>query len=242
MKLIKSVIFLFLLAGLITTSNAQLKDLLKKVTGGSTTTSENSDDSKIIAGLKEALDVGTGNAVKSVSAVDGFLKNELIKIMLPPEIKKIESVLKTVGAGKIMDDFVTSMNRAAESASKEAAPIFVDAIKKMTIQDAYKILKGRENEATLYFQEKTTDSLSAKFTPIVSKSMDENNVTKYYKVVAEKANSIPFMSKINVNLDKYVTDKTLDGLFTVVGQEEAKIRKDPAARISDLLKDVFGSN
>lgn len=220
-------------------SNAQIKDLIKKVTGGEKT---ESNDKTVADGLKEALNIGTGNAVKSVSSLDGFFKNELIKIVMPSSMQKYEKALKTLGAGKIVDDFVLSMNRAAEDASKEAAPIFVSAIKKMTINDAVKILKGRENEATLYFQEKTTDSLSAKFNPIISKSMDENNVTKYYKQLNDKVKNIPFASKLNVDLDDYVTQKALEGLFTVVGQEEAKIRKDPAARVTDLLKTVFGKN
>lgn len=212
-------------------------DVMKQL-GGSRTGEP--DESTIISGLKEALSIGTGNAVKNVSQVDGYFANQAIKILIPENIQKVADVLKKVGYQKQVDEFVLSMNRAAEKAAPKAASIFVDAIKEMTIEDAKNILNGGGTAATDFFKRKTHDKIYNAFNPIISSSMDEVGVTHSYKKMIAQYESLPFMSKESVDLDHYVTNKAMDGLFYMVGQEEKKIRTDPAARVTDLLKTVFG--
>ena len=197
-------------------------------------------DSKIVQGLKEALEIGTENAVEEVSQLDGYYKNPDIKIPLPKAVQKVEMVMKAMGYGPEVDAFSRSMNRAAERAAPEAKALFWDAIKAMTFEDAHTILKGRDNEATLYFEDKTRDKLHQLFMPIVHSAMEEIGVTRTYQEVHKKLSAIPFADRLNVDLDEYVTEKALDGLFYMVAEEERKIRKDPAARVTRLLKDVFG--
>jgi hypothetical protein len=146
-----------------------------------------------------------------------------------------------VGYGKQIDEFELSMNRAAEHAAPEAKRLFVDPIKKMSISDAQKILKGKDDEATLYFKEKTWNQLQEIFKPIVHKSMSQVGTTQSYQALEEKVHTVPFTDKLNLDLDKYVTGKGLDGLFLMLAEEEKKIRQDPAARVTDLLKKVFGN-
>ena len=221
-------------------SYGQLDNLLKKITGNSNS-GETSGNETVIAGLKEALEIGTDNAVNVLSITNGFFGNDLVKILLPDEIKKVETLLRGAGLGNKLDEFVLSMNRAAESAATEAAPIFIDAIKGMTFDDALNILNGGDNTATNYFREKTTDKLTEKFRPIVSNTMNQFGVTKTYKEITGGIASNPFIKLGNTDLDAYVTSKALDGLFKVVGQEEAKIRNNPSAQVTDLLKEVFGN-
>jgi hypothetical protein len=197
--------------------------------------------SQIIDGLKEALVVGTGNAVETVSQVGGYLENPAIKIPLPNAIKKVEPLVRAAGYGEQVDAFVMSMNRAAERAAPEAKGIFLDAIKEMTISDAQKILNGRENEATLYFKEKTSGQLSEVFEPIVHDAMSEVGVTRKYQDLEAKVKTVPFASTYAFDLNEYVNSRALEGLFFVLGEEEKKIRQDPAARVTDLLKEVFGN-
>ncbi len=198
------------------------------------------DESTIISGLKEALSIGTDNAVKNVSQVDGYFGNQIIKILMPEKIQKVADILKKIGYQKQVDDFVLSMNRAAEKAAPQAASIFVGAIKEMTFEDARKILNGGDTAATEFFKSKTHDKIYSSFKPIISSSMDEVGVTHSYKEMMGKYESLPFMSSESVDLDHYVTMKAMDGLFYMVGQEEKKIRTNPAARVTDLLKTVFG--
>lgn len=198
-------------------------------------------DSEIAGGLKEALDIGTKNAVKLVSKTDGYLKNPKVKIPFPPEVSKVESAVRKVGMNKQADDFITAMNRAAEDAAASATPIFAQAIKSMTLNDARAILKGNETAATTYFKDKTSSELSAKFKPIVTKSMEKVNVTKYWDAIATRYNKLPMTQKVNPDLEQYVTEKAIEGLFKMIAEEEIKIRKNPAARVTDLLKSVFGS-
>jgi hypothetical protein len=197
-------------------------------------------DDRIISGLKEALTIGTGNAVGVVSKLDGYYKNPDIKILLPGSVQKADKVLRTVGYGDKLDEFEESMNRAAEQAAPEAKAIFLGAIKEMSFDDARKILEGEDNEATLYFKDKTGGRLHEIFKPIVHNAMSEVGVTKSYQELSDKVSTIPFTDSLNVDLDEYVTGKALDGLFFMVAEEEKKIRTDPAARVTDLLKDVFG--
>jgi hypothetical protein len=210
---------------------------IKKGIGGSGTTASNSE---IIDGLKEALQLGTGNAVQNVSKVDGYYKNPKIRIPLPGSVQKTEKILRTAGYGPKLDEFELSMNRAAEKAAPEAKGLFLDAIKQMTFTDARKILNGRENEATLYFKDKTSPRLREISKPIVHQAMSEVGVTKSYQDLQQSARSVPFAGNLAFDLDKYVTDKALDGLFFMVAEEEKKIRRDPVARTTELLKKVFG--
>jgi hypothetical protein len=199
------------------------------------------DESKIVQGLKEALEIGTANAVKAVSKVDGFYKNPQIKIPLPETVQKAESVLRAVGYGPKIDELSLSMNRAAEKAAPKAKALFWDAVKAMTFEDARQILKGSDDAATRYFEGKTRGQLQQLFSPIVHKTMTEVGVTRTYQQLYAKVNTIPYAGRLNLDLDAYVTGKALDGLFYMVAEEERKIRKDPAAQVTQLLKEVFGS-
>jgi len=192
------------------------------------------------AGIREALERGAADAVKIVSKPDGYLGNLEIKIPFPPEAKDIENKLRSIGLGSQVDEVVTSINRAAEDAAKSAEPVFVAAIKGMSISDAVNIVKGSNDAATRYLERTTSPELKAKFTPIVKASLDRVNATKLWSDVIRQYNQIPFVKKQNPDLAAYVTDKAIAGLFVMVAKEEAKIRKDPAARVSDLLKKVFG--
>jgi hypothetical protein len=197
-------------------------------------------DEKVVAGLKEALQVGTENTVKLTGKTDGYLRNEAIKILMPEKLRALEKGLRTAGYGPQVDEFVLSMNRAAERAAPQAREIFGDAIKAMSFDDARKILGGNETAATDYFKGKTTDKLTTAFQPIVDKSMNEVGVTRQYKDLVGRFQAIPFAKTESFDLDHYVTDKSLAGLFYVLGQEEKKIRTNPAARVTELLKEVFG--
>ncbi len=199
------------------------------------------DESQVAGGLKEALTIGTGNAVSLVSVTDGFFANQAIRILMPDKIQKVADVLGKVGYQKQVDEFVLSMNRAAEKAAPQAKSIFVESIKEMTIEDAKQILNGGDTAATDFFKGKTSGRLSEAFKPIISSSMNDVGATRKYKEMMGEYTALPFTSAESVDLDQYVTNKSLDGLFYMVGEEEKKIRTDPAARVTDLLKTVFGS-
>ena len=194
---------------------------------------------EVIKGLKEALSIGTDSSVKKLSIVDGFFKNAAIKILMPPEAIKVESTLRKVGAGKFVDDAILAMNRAAESATTDVKDIFFEAIKNMTINDGMKILKGDSIAATRYLKSSTTTQLTQKIRPIVEIALKKGNATKYWNDVFKEYNRFS-IKKINPDLAGFVTEKTIDGLFFSIGEEEQKIRKDPAAQVTDLLKKVFG--
>lgn len=199
------------------------------------------DDSTTVSGLKEALTIGTRNAVTSVSAVNGYFSNQTIKILMPKQLQTAADVLSKVGYQKQVDEFILSMNRAAEKAAPAATSLFVDAIKQMTFDDARKILTGGDTAATEYFKSKTSSRLYEAFKPTVSSSMDQVGATRAYKdMIGKYTSSVPFAKTESVDLDHYVTNKALDGLFYMVGQEEKQIRTNPAARVTDLLKKVFG--
>ena len=198
-------------------------------------------EKEIIRGLKEALQIGTGNAVGKASKVDGYFKNPKIKIPLPEKIQKVEGLLRTTGFGSQVDAFELSMNRAAEQAAPEAKSLFWDAIKQITFSDARKILKGQDNEATLYFKDKTYVRLQEIFKPLIHETMSKVGVTGAYQDLNDKVKNIPFASSLHFDLDQFVTKRALDGLFFLLSDEERKIRQDPKARVTDLLKKVFGS-
>ncbi len=197
-------------------------------------------DVKIGAALKQALQVGTENAVKLTGKPDGYFMNQAIKILMPERLRTLEKGLRAVGYGGEVDEFVLSMNRAAERAAPTAKQIFWDAIGEMTIDDARQILGGGDTAATEYFKGKTTDHLTSAFRPVVDKAMGEVGVTRQYQELVGRAKAIPFFRTEDYELDHYVVGRALDGLFHVVGDEERKIRTSPAARVTDLLKDVFG--
>ena len=196
-------------------------------------------DSKIASGLKEALQVGATNAVNLTGKRDGYFGNQAIKILMPKSLRPVEQGLRAVGYGPKVDDFVLSMNRSAEAAAPVAKKIFIDAILSMSFDDARKILSGGDTAATDYFKSKTTEQLTAAFRPIVQKTMDQNSVTQQYKQLIGQAQTIPFMKSQSLDITGYVVSQALNGLFYMLGQEERKIRKDPAARTTDLLKQVF---
>lgn len=197
---------------------------------------------EIIAGLKEALSVGAQNSSSKLSSLDGFFANAAIKVLMPAEAKKVETTLRNAGMGQMVDDAILSMNRAAEEASKSAAPIFIDAIKQIGFQDALGILRGTDTAATSYLKGKTISPLTSAFKPVIDEALQKTGATKYWKTVFETYNKLPTtFKKINTDLSGYVTEKALSGLFYQVAIEEQQIRKNPAARVNDVLKKVFGS-
>jgi uncharacterized protein YaaQ len=214
-----------------------VKETADKVMG---TTSNGLSNDDIINGLKEALSVGTNNGATKLSAVDGFFKDAAIKILMPAEAQKVEKTLRNIGMGKQVDQAILSMNRAAEDATKSAAPIFLNAIKGITIQDGLSILKGDNQAATNYLKGKTVAQLTAAFRPVIDQALTKVNATKYWNTLFTAYNRIS-KDKVNPDLAAYVTEKSLGGIFYQVGQEEIKIRQDPAARVTDLLKKVFGA-
>ena len=218
-------------------AHAQLGELLKGLGIGQP---KGLSEAKIGSGLKEALKIGTGNAVNLTGRLDGYFMNEAIKILMPEKLKTMEKALRAIGYGPKVDEFIVSMNRAAERAAPGAKTIFWDAIGEMTFDDARKILAGSNTAATEYFKAKTTDKLTVAFKPIVNQATNEVGVTRQYKELVGKFQTIPFMKSESFDLDQYVVTQGLDGLFYMVGEEEKKIRTNPAARVTDLLKDVFG--
>ncbi len=197
-------------------------------------------DAKISSGLKQALEVGTDNAVKLTGRPGGYFDNPAIKILMPKNLKTVETGLRAIGYGPKVDEFILGMNRAAEKAAPQAKRIFRDAILNMSINDARQILKGSDTAATEYFRAKTSAQLTEAFKPIVQQSMNEVGVTRQYHDLIGRYQNIPFANSPKLDIDSYVVQKSLDGLFYMVGEEEKKIRKNPAARVTDLLKQVFG--
>lgn len=218
--------------------------LLKTTTdilNGANGTSTGLTNADVIKGLKEALSVGTNNSTALTSKLDGFNKNPLIFIPWPAEAIVMKDKLIQLGFQKQITDFETSLNRAAEDATKSAAPIFVDAISKMTINDGFAILNGNDTAATHYLREKTYTSLKQTFSPVVTDAINNVKVTSYWAPLITAYNLIPGVNKQNPDLNAYVTDKAIDGVMKLIATEEIKIRKDPVARVTDILKKVFGS-
>lgn len=199
------------------------------------------DDQTTVSGLKEALSIGTDKAVSAVSKADGYFGNEAVKILLPEKLRTLGNVMGKLGYQKQVDEFVLSMNRAAENAAPKAKKVFVQAVKEMTFDDARKILQGGDTAATDYFRERTSVKIADEFKPTVSSSMNKVGTARAYKAMTEKYLSLtPFAKAESLDLDRYVTDKAVEGLFYMLGQEEKKIRTDPAARVTALLRTVFG--
>jgi hypothetical protein len=200
------------------------------------------EESEVVYGIREALRVGTDNTVTLTSRIDGYLGNELIRIAMPEQLESMASTMRQAGLGVYVDELETGMNRAAELAAAEAREIFWNAIREMSISDAFGILHGDENAATEYFRRRTWTGLQERFHPIVELKMEEIGLSRQYGRVADAYNGLPFTGTAElVDLDEYVTEKALEGLFTVLAQEERKIREDPAARTSEILRRVFGS-
>jgi len=233
---IRSVALTLVLALSAPPASAQLDKVFKKIGLGKKT--ELSDE-KIASGLKEALQVGTDNTVRSTGQPDGYFGNAAIKILMPEKLRTLEKGLRAVGYGEAVDDFVLSMNRAAERAAPHAKAIFWDAITEMSFEDARQILSGGDTAATDYFRDKTVDRLSAAFAPIVEEAMEEVGVTRQYNELVGRARALPFVKTELLDINHYVVAKALDGLFYVLAEEERKIRQDPAARVTNLLKEVF---
>lgn len=232
---------------------AQLKTVSKKVktkvtavkTKVATTTTNQTSSTitntiDIAAGLKEALNNGITKEVSKLTAVDGFYKNEAVKILMPEELQKVESTLRKLGMGNLADQGILAMNRAAEDAVKEATPIFVTAIKNMTITDAKSILLGNENAATVYLQGSTNKELYAKFSPVVQQSISKVGADTIWSTIISKYNQIPFVTKVNPDITNYITNKAMEGVFKMIAVEEKNIRTDLKSRTSPLLQSVFG--
>lgn len=238
---------LLLLSGIAFVPATQAQ-LLKKLGEAANSVATKTGTSNVTQGeagnaIKEALAKGVANGIANLNKTDGFFGNDLYKVLLPPDAVKIGNTLRSVGLGSQVDKAILSINRAAEKAVGYAAPIFVDAIKEMSITDALKLISGGNNSATEYFKGKTTDKLKAAFSPVVKNSLDSTNATKYYGDIVTAYNKLPTtFNKANPDLQDYVTGMAVNALFDQIAKEEANIRANPAARTTDLLKKVFGSS
>lgn len=243
----------FLMTTSTTQAQSKLGDVLKKVTGvtkSSTTTTTTTTSSSSTTGtpstldmasaIKQALEIGTSRGADLLSAKDGFMGNLAVKILFPPEAQKVEKTLRSLGMGKLADNVILSLNRAAEDAAKEAKPIFVSAIKQMTITDATNILLGNKDAATDYFKRVTTSQLMEKFKPVINTSLAEVGATKYWGDATGQYNRLPMVKPLNTDLSDYVAQKAIDGMFVQVAQEELKIRDNLGSRSTSLLQKVFG--
>lgn len=207
---------------------------------GSSALGSGLSNTDIASGLKEALKIGAQNAGSRLSATDGFFKNAMIKILLPKEAQQVEKTLRSIGMGSVVDKAILSMNRAAEDAAKQAAPIFINAITSITIQDGLNILRGGNNAATSFLKTKTTSALTAAFTPVIQKSLNKVGAPDVWKTVFSTYNKVS-PNKVNPDLTGYVTERALNGLFVTIGDEETKIRTNPASQVTGLLQKVFGN-
>lgn len=214
----------------------------KELLSGSSDSSSALDYDTVVSGLKEALDVGTRYAIDNVSQKDGYLANELIHIAMPPQLQQASNLMRQFGLSAQADQFEQSMNHAAEKAAPQATNIIVDAIKNMTIEDANNILNGSDDAATQYFKTHTSTRLAELFNPTIENSLNQVGTTKYYNDLTGKIAELPLVGEnINLNLSDYVTEQALNGLFTMIALEEKKIRDNPTARTTELLKQVFGN-
>lgn len=233
-------LLLIILALVAIPASAQLDQILKKADDAlQQRDTSNLSEGKIVAGLKQALQVGTSKAVSLTGRPDGFLKNEAIRIALPPRLQTVGRGMRLLGMGSTVDDLEIGMNRAAEQATPQAKKIFLAALTKMSFDDARHILTGNDTAATDYFKRTSSTDLTAAFTPVVHSSMLKVGVVQQYDHLISTAPGGTTLAK-EFDIDNYVVSKTLDGLFYMLGQQEQKIRKDPAAQTTALLKEVFG--
>lgn len=233
----RTILLLALLMSACTT--AQISQAIGDVQKGLGQESLTSAD--VAEGLKEALIKGISTGSDIVSQVDGYFKNPEIKIPFPPDVRKVDDRLRQIGLGGEVDKFIMTLNRGAEDAAKEAKPIFINAIRSMTIEDAWGILRGEDDAATQYLKRTTSADLAARFKPVIQQSLNKVNATKYYSDIVNTYNRIPLVEKVNPDLDDYATSKAIDGLFVMIAREEKRIREDPVARTTDILKRVFGA-
>jgi hypothetical protein len=214
-------------------------DTLSQVVQTTVNQSANPSTLEIGNGLKQALEIGTTKSSDQLSSVNGFFANAAVKILFPPEAQKVERTLRSIGLSKLADNVILSLNRAAEDAAGKAKPIFVNAIKQMTLQDVTNILLGSQDAATQYFKRATTLQLAESFKPVVQASLNKVGATKYYGDAAAAYNKVPFASKVNPDISDYVTQKAISGLFVEIAQEELNIRQNLSARTTPLLQKVF---
>lgn len=234
----KRLLFVLLLSSAVILSSCETLNQTAQVLSQSL---GNPTAAEITSGLKEALQFGTSVSTERLNAKNGFLGNAAVKLLFPPEAQKVEKTLRSLGLNQLCDNVITSINRAAEDAAIEAKPIFISAIKQMTISDASSILLGKQNDAaTRYFQRVTSDQLSAKFKPIIQSSLAKVGATRHWGDVVSRYNQIPLVTDINPDLTSYVTQKAIDGLFLEIANEELKIRQNVSSRNSILLQKVFG--
>ena len=232
--MIKQVFILYLFS--IFSIDAQIESIINDLTNKKT---QVISEKEIANGIKDALNIGVSKSCESASSPDGFLKNELIKIKFPEEAKKVKKSLKKIGLEDQINDFITSMNRAAEDASKEASNILLDAIKEMSIRDAVTILNGEDNAATNYLYAESNEDFKKTFEPIIDKSISNNQVAKNWKKIIKVYNKVPMTENVNPDIKSYVLEKTIEGIFTLIAQEEKKIRENPKNRVTELLQKVF---
>lgn len=234
----KQTLLVFIAISFATISNSQ--SILDKAKKTFSKSNSNVTEEEAGFGVKEALNNGISSAVSFLNKPDAFFKSELYKVLLPPDAKKMEKTLRDIGMGKMCDDAIEAINRGAEDAVGFATPIFVDAIKQMTVTDALKLVTGGKTSITDFFREKTSAKLKTAFLPVIDKSLEKTNGTKYYRDAVTRYNKVPFAKKMNPDLSDYVAERTLFALFDRIAVEETNIRSNPAARTSDLLKKVFG--
>ena len=237
MKIIFSVVFSVLVSSASAQSWNELKSASTKAT--EVITIKELNKSEIESGLKKALELGASNSIELASEKGGFNNNNLIKIPFPTEAEKMKSTLINVGLKLQVKQFEESLNYAAEEASKHAKEIFFIAVKNMTITDAFKILNGEHNAATIYLKKQTSKELYKKFKPVVKKAIEKVHVTKYWDQLSGRYNALPMTKKVTPDIEDYVTNKTIDGLFLLIAKEEKNIRNNPDARLSELLQKVF---
>ena len=239
----KAILFFTVFLALNLTSSAQNLKSIKKAAKNivKETKSTNLTEEEVGKVLKEALNIGIEKGVSQLSKPDGYFKDLQIKIPMPDEAKSVEEKLRAIGQGKKVDEAIESMNRAAEDAANGAKDIFLTAIKELTLKDVMNILHGEDNAATKFLENQTRMQLVEKFKPVIKVSLDKVGATKYWKTVFTTYNKIPLVKSINPDLNEYVTQKAIDGLFIQIAKQELEIRKNPGARVTDLLKKVFGS-
>ncbi len=233
----KKLLLVLLLIPLI--SIAQTKKKVKKIKVKTPTVTNVINTVDISAGLKEALNKGVTEQVSKLTIIDGFYKNEAVKILIPEELQRVDTTLRKLGMGSLVDDGIKSLNRAAEDAVKESTPIFVNAIKNISISDAKGILLGNESAATSYLKDSTTKELYAKFNPVVQESIGKVGADVIWNSIIKKYNTIPLVNKVNPDISDYVTTKAMEGVFKMIAVEEKNIREKLSSRNSDLLKSVF---
>lgn len=236
----KKFVPILLLFAIFSSGCESASNILQQANDILTNTSGTPTEGEVGSGLKQALEFGIAAGANRLAERDGYFGNPLVKVLFPPEAQKVEEAMRTLGLDNMVDKAIESFNRGAEKAAKEAAPIFVNAIKQMTIQDAMGILLGQQDAATSYLRGQTFSQLTSRFTPVIDRSLNEVNATKYWEDVIVRYNKIPFVEKVNPDLTAYVTDKALDGLFKMVAKEELKIRENVSSRTTELLQKVFG--